>query len=329
MELERPQMATAYDHAGKIAEIPVSNTMTVTFLVSAIETKVDRNGNDFCEVLAAENESTTKVRLWNKSTDDVDFGAGSVITAPVTASPYHDTVTYSFKEWALESPDRASEFIRLAPLPVPRMWSWIENRVSQMRFPVRDIVETLLFPRKEEFCRAAAAKSLHHGYIGGLIYHSYRMALSADALAPIYNADADIAVAGALIHDIGKLEEMRTDSLGQAEYTLLGQMEHHLLIGIRLLDAAVESLGGEEALPGDDVLCLRHVIASHHGDLDKGAIVEPMTKEAMLVSALDMLDMKLSVYDEETDSSPVGTMSLNQNPVIGRVYIPQTYDRKR
>lgn len=307
----------------KFSELSDKDTKRMTFLVTSIEGKIDRKGNDYCEVECCDGEQNIVCRLWNKRTEEAGFTAGDVITASVSVMEYRGGLSYSFQSCRKENSDRAAEFIRTPPMPISEMWQWIERRSSSMREPFYLIVKKLVLDNKEAYCHASAARSNHHDYVGGLLYHSYRIARAADVLSPLYDMDSDLAVAGALLHDIGKLVEMDTDSLGHVEYTIAGQLQGHLLIGCKMINDAADKIGREK-FPADEIECLEHIIASHHGKQEMGAIREPAFKEAMFVSALDMLDMKLSVYDEEAKATTIGKFSNNMNNIVGRIYVPAT-----
>lgn len=307
----------------KFSDFHDKDTKRTTFLVVSVDGKVDRKGNNFCEVECCDGEQNVVCRLWNRGIADIDFVPGDVISASVSAVDYHGNLSYSFQSWSKEDPSRASEFIRTAPVPVPEMWNWIEHRTASMREPFYLLVKKLVLDRKDEYCHASAARSNHHDYVGGLLYHSYRMAKAADELSSLYGMDSDLAVAGALLHDIGKLVEMDTDALGHVEYTVAGQLQGHLLIGCKMVNDAADEIGRDK-FPTDEVECIEHIIASHHGKQEMGAIREPAFKEAMFVSALDMLDMKLTVYDEEARPVALGNMSTHANNIVGWVYVPAT-----
>lgn len=307
----------------KFSDFSDKDTKRMSFLVVNVEGKVDKKGSDFCEVECCDGEQNMVCRLWKHGLGTIDFAAGDVITASVSAVDYHGNLSFSFQSWKLEGTERASEFIRTSPVPVPQMWEWVSRRIEAMRKPLYLLMKELVLNNEKAYCHASAARSNHHDYVGGLLYHSYRMARSADELSSLYGMDSDLVVAGALLHDIGKLIEMDTDALGHVEYTLAGQMEGHLLIGCKMVEAAADRIGRDK-FPSDEIECIEHIIASHHGKQEMGTIKEPMFKEAMFVSALDMLDMKLTVYDEEARNTTIGNMSNNMNNIVGRIYVPAT-----
>lgn len=302
-------------------EFAAEDKAFITFLVTGVVSKTDVNGNAFIDVEATDGEQSTVLKMWNRSAEEVGLVAGMVITAKVSAKDYRGNISLSFRQFSEEKTVSAANFLMKPPIGVSVMWGEIKARIENMEEPYKTLTSYSLENNKDEYRRWAASKSLHHGYNGGLLYHSYRMMEAGDKLALVYSVNADLVVAGALLHDIGKLRELTTDWMGNADYTVEGKIEGHLQIGVRMLDEACDSCGIEK---NEHVRMLRHVIASHHGTLEYGALHEPMTKEAMLVHQLDMIDMMMTVYDEVSFSLEPGQVSLYENKALGhRIYVPK------
>lgn len=315
------------DSYTKFSQFTEETTSPITFLVINVTGKVDRKGNDFCEIEASDGDQNVTLRLWKTSETASGLKSGDVIRAYVTSTEYNGSMSFSLQpdSYSHESPDRRGEFIRTPPVPADKMWAWITSEVDAMRPSLRWICGRLIVDQKEAFLSSSAAKSIHHAFIGGLAYHSYRMARNAASIAEIYGADRQMCVAGALLHDIGKLREMSTDRLGHAEYTIEGQLKGHLLIGCQMVEEAASQMPENiKEMAGDDIPCLEHVIASHHGKQEMGAIRKPMTREAYIVSECDMLDMNLTICEEESSLVMPGNMSTQDNFVVGKIYVPYT-----
>lgn len=149
------------------------------------------------------------------------------------------------------------------------------------------ILNDLILGNPDYFAWPAAKKN-HHAYKGGLACHSLGVCMNALSIAGNYSdseIDVSILVTGALIHDIGKLREYKSDG----EYNQIdGQMLGHVVIGELMLQKEAIKLN----LPDDDqiLIQLEHIVASHHGERDKGAPVAPATLEAVIVSKADDID---------------------------------------
>ncbi len=147
----------------------------------------------------------------------------------------------------------------------------------------------------ERFQEAPAAKAIHHAYVGGLLEHSLSVARIADFLAGHYlGIDRSLLLAGALLHDIGKLEEL-TMAGGVVEYTVKGRLKGHLVIGSEVIALAASKI---RDFPDELLEQLQHLVLSHHGRQEFGSPTLPMTVEALLLSFLDDLDAKINITEQ-------------------------------
>lgn len=139
----------------------------------------------------------------------------------------------------------------------------------------------------EKFFFYPASVGVHHMYIGGLLEHSLSMSRMARQAAGILGGDMDITIAGCLLHDIGKIEEI--DVRKGFQYTDRGRLLGHISLGVKILDDLVR----EVSLPDHYADALAHIIVSHHGVEEWGSPKKPMFIEAMIVHYLDNLDAKV------------------------------------
>ncbi len=147
----------------------------------------------------------------------------------------------------------------------------------------------------ERFQEAPAAKGIHHAYIGGLLEHSLSMARVANMLADHYEGvDRSLLIAGALLHDLGKIEELYMDN-GLIDYTARGRLKGHLVIGSEMVGRVAGQIKG---FPDELLEQLQHLILSHHGRQEYGSPAVPMTVEAFLLNYIDELDSKMNVLEQ-------------------------------
>ena len=139
----------------------------------------------------------------------------------------------------------------------------------------------------EKFFFYPASIGVHHIYIGGLLEHSLSMARIARQAAQVVGGNLDIILAGCLLHDIGKIEEI--DVKRGFKYTDRGRLLGHITLGMTILDGLLR----EVSVPGYIADALSHIIVSHHGVEEWGSPKKPMFIEALVVHYLDNLDAKV------------------------------------
>ncbi|MCF8037235.1 MAG: HD domain-containing protein [Desulfobacteraceae bacterium] len=148
------------------------------------------------------------------------------------------------------------------------------------------------------FKKAPAAKKMHHAYIGGLLEHTLSLTLLADRVAGHYSGlDRDMLIAGAILHDIGKIREFTYDT--RIDYSDEGRLVSHIVIGVRMLE---EKMTETEAISPNTALLLKHLIISHHGSREFGSPEPPKTLEAVLLNYLDDIDSKINGIRQFMDS---------------------------
>jgi 3'-5' exoribonuclease len=135
------------------------------------------------------------------------------------------------------------------------------------------------------FSRSPAAKSWHHNYQGGLLEHTVSVAKICEFTAQNYPIDRDLLIAGALLHDVGKVGEYHGKKV--FEFTDIGRLLGHLALGDEIITKKAALIN---AFPSDLLMKLRHLVLSHHGEPEKGAIKVPQTLEAVVLHHADNLD---------------------------------------
>jgi len=146
----------------------------------------------------------------------------------------------------------------------------------------------------ERWREAPAAKRYHQAYRHGLLEHCLSVAQGVHSLCGTFpEIDRELAVSGALLHDIGKIEAYSVDS-GAIELTDAGKLQGEIALGYYLVRREIEEIDG---FPADTAEGLLHIILSHHGQLEHGSPVVPCTREATLVHMVDNLGGKLGSFD--------------------------------
>ena len=144
------------------------------------------------------------------------------------------------------------------------------------------------------FRQAPAAKKMHHAYLGGLLVHCLSMAVLADKIAAHYNGiDRDLLVAGAVLHDVGKVRELAYAAA--IDYSDEGRLLSHIVIGLEMIEAKLQAIPDA---PREQVNLLKHLVVSHHGEQAFGSPEPPKTIEAVVLHYIDELDSKVNAIRE-------------------------------
>ncbi|MCD6098860.1 HD domain-containing protein [bacterium] len=201
------------------------------------------------------------------------------------------TVTVDYISPVKEGEYDPEEIIPSTKFNREKLW----QRVIEISSSVEDThLKTLLLnifseKNKQQILTAPAGKRWHHAFIGGLVEHSIAVASICNYIAELYSLDRDLLVTGALLHDIGKLEELKVTSF--IDYSTKGRLLGHIVLGINLVSREIEKIGG---FPEETKFKLLHLLASHQGKQEQGSAVPPMTKEAFVLYLVDEIDSKLN-----------------------------------
>ncbi len=185
---------------------------------------------------------------------------------------------------------RQEDCVPSAPRPIGDMWAELLALVEGVTDRhLRVLLLRLLQDHETALRDWPAAQQIHHAYRGGLLEHVLSMATAGKALAAHYGAREDLLVAGAIVHDIGKLQELAYDN-GAISYSRDGNLVGHIALGLVMVREAAKGVSG---FPDDLRAELEHLVVSHHGARDRGSPVEPKSVEAFILNAVDELDAKL------------------------------------
>lgn len=175
----------------------------------------------------------------------------------------------------------------------------------------------------EQFITLPGGVSVHHNYIGGLLEHTTNTMAQASFIANRHPGliNHDLLLAGAFLHDIGKIREIYWEIA--REYTTEGKLLGHITLGILMFE---EKLSGNKDIPDEIAVLLKHIILSHHGELEYGSPVRPATPEAIALHHIENTDAKINhLYCHLNNSNPDVLWSrydkfLNTEIYQGRFY---------
>lgn len=197
---------------------------------------------------------------------------------------------------------REEDCIPCSPRPIDDMWQELQGRIAAVQSPfVRELLVRIIEAHGERLRIWPAAQAVHHAYRGGLLEHILKIIESVLFLGDSYGANKDVLVAGAILHDIGKLTEL---SYGvTTDYSVEGNLIGHITIGARMVHDTASAIAD---FPPELLVQIEHLVVSHHSAKSFGSPVEPMTVEAFILAAADDLDAKIHQVRKhvETDDSP-------------------------
>ena len=278
-----------------ISDIKAGDWVDDIFVLSEKILSQKRDGDNFLNVTLSDKTGTLKGVVWD-NVDQIAAGITSGDFAYVngSVSDYKGALQVVIKKMDPYSPDRidASDFLPQTSRDIERMFKRLLKRVDSITTDYLKALIDAFFNDKEfvnKFKTAPAAKKMHHAYIGGLLEHTLSMSSLADKIAGHYSGvNRDLLLSGAILHDIGKIEEFEYQS--KIDYSDKGRLLNHIVIGIKMVD---DKLSEIKNFPEDQMLLLKHMIVSHHGTREFGSPEPPKTIEAILLNYIDEIDSKV------------------------------------
>lgn len=246
----------------------------------------------FLTLVLGDATGEVETKLW----DDAEawysrLKIGQVIRVKGMGTSYQGRVQIRVEEVELleEGQYDLGDFLPRSPFDLASMEKCLEETIGSLGNPyLRELLARFFSDPefRQAFFQAPAAKKHHQAYLSGLLEHTLNVVRITEALAQIYpQADRDLLVAGAILHDVGKIKEY---CYSQAiDLTPEGRLIGHIVLGVEMLDERVAQVIG---FPPELHLKLRHLIVSHHGEYEWQSPRRPMFLEAMLLHRADLID---------------------------------------
>jgi 3'-5' exoribonuclease len=294
----------AAEPAGPITlrQLSDGDEVSGAFVVRERERRQKRNGEDFLRVVLADKTGTVPGIAWDGVAECFEVCTpGSIVLVSGTFS-VHSQFGRQIKLTAIRAAGPGEyDAEQLAEGPA-RSVELLETDLRALidtvqNSSLRELLDRFFGPGTERWARfreAPAAKHYHQAYAGGLLEHTLSVAQAVSAAANFFpGIDREIAVTGAMLHDIGKTEAYNDDPLA-IELTDAGRLEGEIPRGYYMVRREIERIEGFDP---DVAQAILHIILSHHGQLEHGSPVVPATREATLVHAIDNLGGKLGSFD--------------------------------
>jgi len=279
-----------------VADIRDRDLVDAVFLVKDKILAMAKNGKPYLTLKLMDKSGEVDAKVWDNA-DEVGalFDKNDFLAVRAKASVYLGKMQLILSELKLvpEGEVDLADFLPETDRDISVMVEELKALVTSIRD--RDLQRLLMafFDDPEllaQFRVAPAAKGMHHVYLGGLLEHSLAVAKLVDAMMPLYQGlNRDLLIAGALLHDVGKVREMTY--MRSFDYTDEGKLIGHITIGVEMLQERISSLPG---FPVELGMLLKHMLLSHHGQYEYGSPKRPKTVEATILNYLDDLDSKIN-----------------------------------
>lgn len=286
-------------------------------LITAVEEKKARNGAVYSSISLSDAESSRSMTCFTTSkTEDILAYQQYVGKVAVILVSCDDKEKGYYRVEKIFTPVDVNrqKYITSAPIPAEEMYEGIVKELRRFcdenQFSIAKVALAIYEKNREQLIWASAAKKMHHNTVGGLLYHIYRMLRLAKRYCEVYPLDAELLEVGVVLHDIGKLREMKTDSLGETTYTVEGTLFGHSLLGCDMVkEEFLNFPKNYQERNKEKMRMVIHMIASHHGSSEQGAIKPPATGEARALHDIDVFDSRYYLYEKESATLEEGKMS--------------------
>lgn len=318
-------------------DLEFDHPIVMTVLVHHVTEKTSRSGSPFCNLTLSDGRSKIDAVAFNTTADCIFEELGSdhgLLCVTLVKTVYGNGISYKIQDYCENVDDYSiKDFVLHAPVDPDVMYDFILSGCDQvsekMSGNLASLVSFIYEQHKGLIQTWAAGKSMHHAYRGGLLYHTYRMFCSGIGILPAYpNLDAELLLCGIALHDIGKLVEFETDDIGHVTYNPDGNLFGHLHLGSNLISDAAHFLVKEDQTVYETfpkLKLLQHMIVSHHGKQEWGAVMKPGTLEAYVLSSLDYMDTKIDQYDRALADTEDGQISDPYSMLDGACVFQRDY----
>ena len=279
-----------------VAQLTAGQPFQDVFLVSKKSLAETKAGKPYLALGLMDKTGEIEARIWDNALQfDAQAEEGNFVLVQAVAKPFRDQMQLGVNalQRVADSAVDLADFMPTSARPLAEMATELDAVIEGIVEPSLRALLQAIFQGETlaRFQRAPAAKKLHHAYIGGLIEHTLSIVGMAEKAASHYPLiDRDMLIAGALLHDLAKIEEFDF-ARPPFGYTDRGRLVGHLVLGVELVRKAMDQVDGVSAEQVDQLM---HIILSHHGQYGFGSPVLPMTPEAILLHHLDDIDAKMN-----------------------------------
>jgi 3'-5' exoribonuclease len=290
-----------------------------------------RNGEPYLRLVLGDRSGRIEGKIW----DGVDalqkeIQEGDLVKYQGVVQAYNgrnQMIIHKIRKVLPEDSESGFDETELIPsteYDVDEMWESLCSLVAEhtSRPSIKQLLTQVLDGHEEEIKSYPAAMEIHHGYRGGFLEHVLSVLKGALFFAGHYpDLDKDLLIAGAILHDIGKLEELSGPD--NPAYTTRGHLIGHVVMGFDLVRQEAARI---PEFPPTLLMLLEHLILSHQGQLEWGSPQQPKLPEALLLHYLDDLDAKINRFRRILKEDPSDSDFTAYDRFLGRAVFKGDYE---
>lgn len=270
------------------------------YLCKFKQAALTKSGKPYDNVILQDKTGTLDAKIWDPGSVGIDeFDAMDYIAVTGDITSFQGNLQMSIKRVRKvgEGEYEPENYLPVTDKDIEEMYGEMMGYINSIKNPYLSKLLHMFFD-DEAFAKAfkfhSAAKSVHHGFVGGLLEHTVSVTRNCNYFAENYPfLNRDLLLTAAMFHDIGKLKELST--FPENDYTDAGQLLGHIMIGAEWVGDKMREIDGFPVVLANE---LKHCILAHHGELEYGSPKKPALVEAMALSFADNLDAKMETMRE-------------------------------
>lgn len=276
-------------------------TIRNVYLCKGKRSAETRNGKPYDNLILQDKTGTLDGKVWDPNSQGIaDYDEKDFIEVFGDVINYNGNLQLNIRQIrkAEEGEYNPADYMPITDKSVDGMYEELTAYIRQISNKYLRQVLEFYYIKDEAFIKKfkahSAAKTVHHGFSGGLLEHTLSVTRMCDYFATSYSIlNRDLLLSSAILHDIGKVKEL--SDFPDNDYTDEGQLIGHIVIGVEMIDDAIRSIPGfPEKLAHE----LKHCIVAHHGELEYGSPKKPALAEAVALNMADSTDAKLQTLTE-------------------------------
>lgn len=277
------------------------NHISDIYLCKTKQIQLTKTGKEYGNLILQDKTGTIEAKIWDLSSPGVgEFDAmGYVhIEADVTLFQNANQLNVRRIRTAREGEYVEADYLPVSKKEIGKMYEELLGFVRSVKNPWLNQLLSGYFVEDKEFAKAfqfhSAAKTVHHGFVGGLLEHTLSVVKLCDYYAGYYKTlNRDLLLTAAMFHDIGKMQEL--SRFPENDYTDDGQLLGHIMIGTEMISERIRQIPD---FPPRLASELKHCILAHHGELEYGSPKKPALLEALALNFADNTDAKMETMIE-------------------------------